>query len=151
PGRDGAFDAELMIHEYTHGLSNRLVGGGVGLGTLQARGMGEGWSDFYALALLGEAADNLAGNFAFVGYSTYLLAGQTTNYYFGIRRYPYSTNLAKSPLTFKDIDPMQASAHAGVPHSSIFGGSPDEEHNMGEVWCVTLWDARANLINKHGF
>ena len=22
---------------------------------------------------------------------------------------------------------------------------------MGEVWCVTLWDARANLIKKHGF
>ncbi|MEA3186703.1 MAG: hypothetical protein QOD99_533, partial [Chthoniobacter sp.] len=22
---------------------------------------------------------------------------------------------------------------------------------MGEVWCVTLWDARANLINKYGF
>ena len=22
---------------------------------------------------------------------------------------------------------------------------------MGEVWCVTLWEARANLINKHGW
>ena len=26
-----------------------------------------------------------------------------------------------------------------------------EVHNQGEVWCVTLWDARANLIAKHGF
>jgi extracellular elastinolytic metalloproteinase len=24
-------------------------------------------------------------------------------------------------------------------------------HNMGEVWCVTLWDARANLIRKYGW
>ena len=22
---------------------------------------------------------------------------------------------------------------------------------MGEVWCVTLWEARANLINKYGW
>ena len=24
-------------------------------------------------------------------------------------------------------------------------------HNEGEVWCVTLWEARANLINKYGW
>ena len=28
PDRDGDFDTEIMIHEYTHGLSSRLVGGG---------------------------------------------------------------------------------------------------------------------------
>ena len=35
PDRDGDFDAEIVIHEYTHGLSNRLVGGGVGISALQ--------------------------------------------------------------------------------------------------------------------
>ena len=35
------------------------VGGGQGLGTPQSDGMGEGWSDFYALALLSEALDNV--------------------------------------------------------------------------------------------
>ena len=23
-------------------------------------------------------------------------------------------------------------------------------HNIGEVWCVTLWDARANLVSHYG-
>jgi hypothetical protein len=151
PYRDASFDADIILHEYAHGLSNRLVGGGVGISALQSRGMGEGWSDFYALALLSESTDDLGGNYAAGAYSTYQWAGMTTNYYYGIRRYPYSTNLTKNPLTFKDIDPSQASAHTGIPLSPIGGGSADEVHNMGEVWCVTLWDARANLINKHGY
>jgi len=52
PNRDGDFDAGVICHEYTHGLSGRLVGGGVGITQLQTAGMGEGWSDFYALSLL---------------------------------------------------------------------------------------------------
>jgi hypothetical protein len=42
PYRDGDLDAEIVLHEYTHGLSNRRGGGGVGLSALQSRGMGEG-------------------------------------------------------------------------------------------------------------
>src|SRR5207302_5396281 len=57
----------------------------------------------------------------------------------------------KNPLTFKDIDPTQASAHTGVPRSPITSTDPTEVHNQGEVWCMTLWDARANLINKWGY
>jgi hypothetical protein len=114
--------------------------------------MGEGWSDFYGLTLLAEAGDDLNGNYASGGYATYLLDGTfTQNYYFGIRRYPYSTNLSTNPLTFKDIDPTKASAHSGIPRSSVIGTTANEVHNMGEVWCVTLWEVRANLIAKHGF
>ena len=40
PQRDGDLDAEIVFHEYTHGLSNRRVGGGVGIGALQSAGMG---------------------------------------------------------------------------------------------------------------
>ena len=151
PDRDGSFDAEIVLHEYAHGLSNRLVGGGVGISALQTGGMGEGWSDFYGLALLSEAGDNPGGNYAAGGYATWQLGGMTTNYYYGIRRYPYSTDLTKNPLTFKDIDPAQASAHTGIPRSPIIGNSAGEVHNQGEVWCVTLWEARAGLIAKHGF
>lgn len=151
PARDGDLDREIVIHEYTHGLSNRLVGGGVGISALQTRGMGEGWSDFYGLAELSEAGDDLNGNYAAGGYATYLLGGLTQNYYFGIRRYPYSTNLTKNPLTFKDIDPLLASSHTGIPRSSIIGSTANEVHNVGEVWCVTLWEARANLVASHGF
>lgn len=150
PDRDGDLDTEIVIHEYSHGLSNRLVGGGVGLGALQSRGMGEGWSDFYALALLSEESDDVDGTYAMGGYATYLLSGSQQNYYFGIRRYPYSTDLNKNPLTFKDIDPTQASAHTGVPRNPAVGNSATSVHNIGEVWCGSLREARANLARRLG-
>jgi VCBS repeat-containing protein len=150
PNRDGDFDAEIVIHEYVHGLSNRLVGGGVGISALQPAGMGEGWSDFYALCLLSEPGDAADGNFAAGAYASYQLGGLTENYYYGIRRYPYSTDLTRNPLTFKDIDPAKAGTHANVPRSPVIGNTANEVHNIGEVWCVTLWDARARLVARHG-
>ncbi|MCX7872354.1 MAG: M36 family metallopeptidase [Verrucomicrobiae bacterium] len=151
PYRDGSLDAEVIIHEYAHGVSDRLVGGGPGLGTLQAMGMGEGWSDFYALAMTSEPSDDPGGNYPMAAYISYLFNGITENYYYGIRRYPYSTNMSVNPLTFKDIDPSQASDHAGIPRNYRISGTADEVHNIGEVWCAVLWDMRAALINKHGF
>jgi len=152
PDRDGDLDGTVVLHEHTHGLSNRLVGGGVGISELQPAGMGEGWSDFYAMTLLAPPTSDPHANFPEGGYITYQLAGLTENYYYGIRRYPYATDLLVNPLTFKDIDPNQANPHPGIPTSPIFGaGNPAEVHNQGEVWCVTLWEARANLIDKLGY
>jgi hypothetical protein len=48
---DGDMDSTVVFHEYTHGLSNRLVGGGnLGSGT-QTGAMGEGWSDWMAATI----------------------------------------------------------------------------------------------------
>ncbi|MCS6244267.1 MAG: M36 family metallopeptidase [Opitutus sp.] len=153
PDRDGDFDGVIVVHEYVHGLSNRLVGGGVGISALATGGMGEGWSDFYGLALLADPASDPNAVYPGGSYATRDLFGMTTNYYFGIRRYPYSTDMAKNPLTFRDIDPTQASPHTGVPLSPWMGASnsnPSEVHNVGEVWCMVLWECRANLIAKYG-
>ncbi len=156
PNRDGDFDAEVMLHEATHGTSGRLVGGGVGISELQTGGMGEGWSDFYALSLLSAPGDNVGANYAMGGYITFdFIPNFQQNYYYGIRRYPYTTNLSTNPLTFKDIDPSQADPHTGAPLSPLFSpfdpGGANEVHNQGEIWCVTLWEARAGLINKFGY
>ncbi len=153
PDRDGDLDAEVMCHEYTHGLSIRLVGGGLGITALQTAGMGEGWSDFYALSLLSQDADDPNACYASGGYASYMLGDMTENYYYGIRRYPYSTDMNKNPLTFKDIDPTQADSHPGIPISPVFGGLafPEEVHNQGEVWCVTLWEARAKIVDAFGW
>ncbi|HLM00763.1 MAG TPA: M36 family metallopeptidase, partial [Pyrinomonadaceae bacterium] len=43
PDRDGALDNQMIVHELTHGLSNRLHGNVSGLDGNMARGMGEGW------------------------------------------------------------------------------------------------------------
>ncbi len=152
PDRDGDFEMEVVLHELCHGVSNRLVGGGVGISANITGGMGEGWSDFYGLAMLAEASDDVNGTWARGAYSRYLIsAGFTENYYYGGRRYPYSTNKLKNPLTLKDIDPTQASLHTGIPRHPFVGNVADQVHNMGNVWCVALWELRAKLITKHGF
>lgn len=154
PDRDGSFEAEVVLHEYGHGVSNRLVGGGVGISALSSRGMGEGWSDFYGLALTAEASDNPHGNWARAGYSRYLTSGwYSENYYYGARRYSYSTDMLKNPHTFKDIDPTQVDWHTSVPRNPTYAATQDatQVHYQGTVWCAMLWDMRANLILKHGF
>ena len=90
PDIDGNFDADVVIHELTHGTSNRLHGNGSGLSTNMARGMGEGWGDLYGHALLSEPSDPINGIYTTGGYDTYLLSGVgfTNNYYYGIRRFP---------------------------------------------------------------
>ena len=154
PDQDGGLDADIILHEYTHGLTDRLIGGGVGLSALQAVGMAEGWSDFYALCLLAEPGDDIDGTYPVGGYSTWQFRGLSENYYYGIRRYPYTTDMSRDPLTFKDIDPAQISSHAGVPRNPVWPFDVKEAsqvHRQGEVWCAMLWEMRANLVRKHGF
>ena len=50
---DSDYDGQIAIHEYGHGVSNRLVGGGTStscLNHIQSGGMGEGWSDYFAIS-----------------------------------------------------------------------------------------------------
>src|SRR4029077_11229237 len=52
PDIDGELDNTIPTHEYTHGISNRLIGGPQNVTCLQdAEQMGEGWSDWYALMI----------------------------------------------------------------------------------------------------
>lgn len=159
PDRDSSLDAEIVLHEYTHGLVGRSVGGGVGPSTEenynQYRGLDEGWADFYPIALLSSVGDQVNGNFAIGAYTTFLHSAGFTNYYFGARRYPYSRDLSKNPLTFKDINPRLANGHTNVPLADAWVGVDpgflaNFSHRKGEVWCATLWDARGMLVEKHG-
>lgn len=158
PDRDAALDQEIAIHELTHGLTNRLVGGPTVTMpfSTQPWAMGEGWSDFYAIALLAEPGDDLNGNYAIGAYSVFNLfvdpPGWDDNYYFGIRRYPYSRNMSTSPLTFADIDPAQFDVDTAIPTDPFFSTQPaDEFHNAGEIWCLALLECHANLIDYYGF
>ncbi len=126
PQLDGSFDQGVVIHELTHGLSNRLVGNALGLGAFQSRSMGEGWSDFLSLALLRIEQDDPRGAYPVGGYVT-------NDYARGVRRYPYSTDLQVNPLTFRNLGEVLA-VHAG-----------------GEIWCSMLWEMRALLIERYGF
>jgi hypothetical protein len=155
PDRDSALDHQTIVHEYVHGLSNRLVGGGALISAIVTRGMGEGWSDFYSIALLAQAIDNPDDTFCFGGYLEYLFNNIETNYYSGVRRYPYSPDKAKNPLTLLDTSFGKARLHDGIFFNKMFFNfsdqNPSEVHNMGEVWCSALLEIRRLLIQKHGF
>jgi subtilisin-like proprotein convertase family protein len=162
PDRDGDLDQEIVLHELTHGVSNRLHSNASGLNTLTSGGMGEGWSDFYARALLSTAAENVNGIYPSAAYSTLQFGPLgTDNFYYGIRRFPYAviTNVGPNgrphnPLTFADTDPIQLDTTDGAfPESPVNFSSngATEAHNLGEIWCMTLLEMRARLITRLGF
>jgi hypothetical protein len=148
PDRDGDLDAQVVYHELAHGLSIRLVNG---LSGQQPSGMGEGWSDFFGLCLT--ARDGMDPDAAYPAgaYITYLYtsASNTSNYYFGIRRFPYCTDLNKNPETFGTI--ATAVFPADVARNPYEANLVGEVHNTGEVWCSALWEARAALVRPIGF
>jgi hypothetical protein len=150
PDRDGDLDADIVFHEHSHGLSIRLHNG---LSGTQPQSMGEGWGDFIGLCLNSEPADDPNGVYCTGGHTTlqFGLATYLDNYYFGIRRYPYCTDLNKNPQTYADIDPAQQSYPPAIPKSPVIGNTANEVHNAGEIWCMTLWDVRAQLHSMYGY
>ena len=85
------------------------------------------------VCMTSQATDDFAeGTFA-VGGWTDLAPGFNDNYYFSIRRYPYSADMTKNPLTFKHIG-NNVVLPVGPPIQSSPAGN-NEVHNAGEVWC----------------
>lgn len=127
--KDGDFDNLVIIHEFGHGVSNRLTGGPNASSCLQNQEqMGEGWSDFFGVLLTIEPGD-VGTDARAVG--TYLFGqGQGGG---GIRDYPYSTDMGVNPQTYDFIKT------AAVPHG------------VGSVWSQMLWEVTWMLIDEHGF
>jgi len=144
PSVDSTLDTHILTHEWGHVLNNRLMTVGSTTGT-QPDGMDEGYADFVAL-LVNVGAESGAG--AYTGaypmgpYSAALSDDQ--GYYFGIRRYPYSTDLTKNPLTFQHI--ADGVALPSGPPRAPSGASNTEVHNVGEVWAVMLWECYTALL-----
>ncbi len=128
PRRDSDFDNGVIIHEYGHGVSTRLTGGPSNsscLQGIQSGGMGEGWSDWWALVLTAQTNRTH-------GLVTYLLGEPPTGV--GIRHFRYSTDLSENPLTYGSI-----------------GITAGEVHYVGEIWCEALWEMYWNLVDASGF
>jgi subtilisin family serine protease len=124
--RDGALDSGIIIHEYAHGVTTRLTGGPANSNSLvaiQSAGMGEGWSDFYALNITQTVNDTVSAG---RGVGTYALSQAPTGA--GIRTQPYSFDMNINTLTFADITSLQ------------------DSHDIGEVWAAALWDLNWLLI-----
>ncbi len=124
---DGDFDNVVIAHEYGHGISNRLIGGGTGACMQNAEQMGEGWSDWFGLMMQLKAGDagtdaRPIGTFVF----------NEPNNGPGLRSVPYSTDMAICPLTLNN-------------------SNDEESHNRGETWAAVLWDLTWAYINKYGY
>jgi hypothetical protein len=156
PNRDGDLDAEIIVHELTHGLFGRLHNGVSGT---QGGQMNEGNSDFFSHVLLSLDTDPVNGVYVTGGYATYLLRGTgfNSNYYYGIRRFPKAvisftggpSNRPHNPLTYADIDPAQMNLNDGA-FAPAFFGSATAPHDGGEVWSSMLWEIRARMVTRLG-
>ncbi len=143
-------DAMIVYHEYTHGLTNRLVVDADGFSLLpsafQGRAMGEAWSDFYALDYL-ESKGFITDNPNIPG------------------ELPMSPEWAPNGLRCMPIDcPVGSTAPMcgpvqGCPGGIVGGvtlgdmtkilGFPNF-HQDGQIWAQTLWDLRTRLIATYG-
>ncbi|MEA2129819.1 MAG: extracellular elastinolytic metalloproteinase, partial [Solirubrobacteraceae bacterium] len=134
PSLNAADAADVVYHEYTHGLTSRSIGTGVGLTADQSRAMGEGWSDWYSLDYLvsqGLMTDTAAPNELEIG--RYLQAG-------GFRMQgadcpvgsacPGTPGTGPGGFTFGDLGRFSAGFSV---------------HDNGEIWLETLWDIRSAL------
>jgi hypothetical protein len=148
PSRTSNHEALITFHEMGHYITNRLVGNAAGLMNQQGGAMGEGWGDFFAICMTSQHTDDFENGIFAVGGWTDLTATFKDNYYYSIRRYPYSADMAKNPLTFKHIS-NSVMLPVGSPRNPISGGPNSEVHNAGEVWCATLWEVFVNLVAKH--
>jgi extracellular elastinolytic metalloproteinase len=117
-GRHTAFDASVVFHEYTHGLTNRLVGGATNTHALdapQSKGMGEGWGDYIACTITGRP----------------VVAAWVVNNSAGIRAFRYDDSFPAATNNFSSLGTGRYTATA--------------PHNIGEIWCATLMQMNRNL------
>jgi extracellular elastinolytic metalloproteinase len=109
--RDSSQDGDVVMHEFGHGVSNRLVGGPANtscLGGTQAGAMGEGWSDYWAITFYN---DGVVGEYV------------TNNTTRGIRRAAYTVPANAVHDSYADV-----------------GTGGFEVHRDGEVWTAAAWD-----------
>jgi extracellular elastinolytic metalloproteinase len=139
PGiRDGDLENGIIIHEYGHGVSNRLTGG-PGINCLSGNEQaGEGWSDYLAITvLLDPALDNPAQPRGMGPYALF----QNDRHGAGIRPRPYSRDMSIQPFTYDSIK----------TGGWLEGASLALPHGLGHGWAAVLWDLDWDLIDKHGF
>ncbi len=146
PCVDGDFDMSVIGHEYTHGISNRMVGGpDANLTGAQAGAMGESWSDLSAVEYLnGWAATNPdPHDFPTNNENPFAVGPYVTgNKERGIRNYgmnrntilPFAAASKLNPLNYSDIG---------------YDMTGPQVHADGEIWSATNYAIREALANKY--
>jgi hypothetical protein len=146
----GSSDATVIYHEFTHGLSNRLVIDAEGEGALnsvQSGSMGEAWSDFYAMDFVirqGFVEDTDAPGEVKVG--IFVDGGQNL-----VRTEPIDCRPGDSSQACprkRGLNP-EGGGYTYEEFGKIIAGGA-EVHADGEIWAQTLMDLRRRLTGDHG-
>ncbi|MDR7251141.1 hypothetical protein J2X46_000113 [Nocardioides sp. BE266] len=125
PCTDGGLDMGIVGHEYTHAISNRMIGGpDEGITSEQGGAMGESWGDLVAGEYQFAHGYSNGGNVWAVG------AYATGNTETAIRDYSIDEN----PLNYSDYG---------------FDTTGPEVHADGEIWNGTMWEVRQALVEKY--
>ncbi|HEX3033984.1 MAG TPA: M36 family metallopeptidase [Thermodesulfobacteriota bacterium] len=114
--RHTAFDSTVVFHEFTHGVTNRLVGGPMNdhaLEAPQSGGMGEGWSDYIACTIN----------------NTTVTGAWVIDDSRGIRGFPYDGDF---PDHFGKLGTGRYMEHPMTGEVPV--------HNIGEIWCATVME-----------
>ncbi|KAG8952448.1 hypothetical protein FRC04_004508 [Tulasnella sp. 424] len=122
PKRDGDLPNDVITHEFTHGLTNRMTGGGTGrcLSTTEAGGMGEGWS--VTTAFWTEQNSTKIKDYA--------LGAWVYNNPKGIRSVLYSADMKVDPCAYGTVK------------------TKHEVHAIGEIWATLPLEVYAALVQK---
>lgn len=133
---DPSFDLDIMVHELSHGLINRLTGGpadanfcGTGTKSLMVSSYSEGASDGVGM-LWGISPGDDRNTVRRYG-NDELQAN------FPMRRRPYTTDAKINDLSYGNY------CSAGGPNC--------ESHANGQIWATALYEATWNLIDAEGF
>ncbi|KAG8906518.1 hypothetical protein FRB99_006738 [Tulasnella sp. 403] len=126
PRRDSALANDIMTHELTHGLSNRMTGGGTGrcLTSDESSGLGEGWSDTVAFWV--ETTGATPTDYTFGSW----VSGEAG----GMRAYPYSTNKQVNPLMYSSLS-----------------GLTTQKHHIGMIWATMLIEVYWKMVAASGY
>lgn len=146
PANNTGDEGDTVYHEYTHGLSNRLVvdpNGYSSLGGVQAGAMGEAWSDWYAFDyLVKKGLQPDAAGTPDVRMGLYDGAGMDEVRYEAIDC-PVGDSASENCTGGE-------TAHTGgftyADYGQVYTGP--EVHADGEIWVQTLWDLRSELGSR---
>ena len=139
PCVDGDYDMSVIGHEYTHLISNRMVGGpDSNLSGAQAGAMGESWSDLDAVEYLNEYKFVPTDNEDPFAVGPYV----TGNLDRGIRNYNMSKHTPGLGHELGRANPLNYS-NIGYDITGV------QVHADGEIWSATNFDIRKDLITKY--
>jgi len=145
-------------------MSMRLHGNFYYAGGPESSGLGEGWGDYFAVALTHEPGDDATASYPIFSWPAKRGSEPFNHYYFGARNFPYSVDVTKNALSFGYLDTGNrlAAGHPSYePPLYDFDDGPSrnpmvaeplrtEQHFVGEVWAMMLLECRAELAEEIG-